>query len=160
MFPEQSLMQECQKARVNGFIVVDLPPEEAIRFRNLAQQFEYININTTLISSSLSYIPLIAPSTSENRIAQLVKVANSFIYVVSTLGVTGARVSVNSELPDYIKRIKRHTEIPLAVGFGVSTRQHFLQVGAAAEGVVIGSKIISVMKEAGSISAYFYIKLI
>eukprot|EP00842_Homolaphlyctis_polyrhiza_P005167 jgi/Hompol1/5651/HPOL_004605-RA len=135
-YGEQKLMQDCLAAGISGFIVVDLPPEEAVRFRDLTQEY------------GLSYIPLIAPSTTEARIERLVSVASSFIYVVSTLGVTGARDSVSSNLPALVGRIKKYTNLPLAVGFGVANRDHFVHVGAHSEGVVIGSKIITVMKNA------------
>ncbi|KAI9011257.1 tryptophan synthase beta subunit-like PLP-dependent enzyme [Gaertneriomyces semiglobifer] len=136
IYGEKKLMQDCVRAGVNGFIVVDLPPEEAVRFRDLCSEY------------GLSYVPLIAPSTTDSRIQHLSKVADSFIYVVSTLGVTGARASVSAELPALLQRIKKHTALPLAVGFGVSTAEHFQQVGSQAEGVVIGSKIISTLKQA------------
>ncbi|KAJ3278978.1 tryptophan synthetase, partial [Borealophlyctis nickersoniae] len=133
-YGEKKLMEECAKVGVNGFIVVDLPPEEAVKFRDECAQF------------GLSYIPLIAPSTTDNRIQHLAHVADSFIYVVSTLGVTGARDTVSTDLKPMLERIKKHTDLPLAVGFGVATREHFLEVGAQAEGVVIGSKIITTLK--------------
>ncbi|KAL2918476.1 anthranilate synthase / indole-3-glycerol phosphate synthase [Polyrhizophydium stewartii] len=135
-YGEHKLMQDCKAAGVSGFIIVDLPPEEAVRFRNLASEH------------GLSYVPLIAPSTSDARIERLVGVATSFIYVVSTLGVTGARDSVSSDLPALVARIKKYTSLPLAVGFGVSNRDHFVHVGAHSEGVVIGSKIITTLKNA------------
>lgn len=135
-YGEKKLMADCKDAGVDGFIVVDLPPEEAVKFRDLAEEY------------GLSYIPLITPSTSIDRIKRLVSIASSFIYVVSVSGVTGARDSVSTDLPNLISRIKQFTTIPLAVGFGVSTRQHFLSVAAHAQGVVIGSKIISVIKNA------------
>ncbi|KAJ3373707.1 tryptophan synthetase [Kappamyces sp. JEL0680] len=133
-YGEKLLMQDCKASGVDGFIVVDLPPEEAVKFRDLTAEF--------------GYIPLITPTTGEERIKRLVNIASSFIYVVSVSGVTGARDSVSSSLPDLIGRIKKYTSIPLAVGFGVANRQHFTDVGAYAEGVVIGSKIITVLKSA------------
>ncbi|KAI8853027.1 tryptophan synthase alpha chain-domain-containing protein [Chytridium lagenaria] len=136
IYGEQRLMEDCAAIGVNGFIVVDLPPEEAVRFRNQCSK------------NGLSYVPLIAPSTTDSRMKHLASVADSFIYVVSTLGVTGARASVNTELPELVKKIKTFTAIPLAVGFGVSTREHFVEVGRHAEGVVIGSKIITTLKDA------------
>ncbi|KAI8920407.1 tryptophan synthase beta subunit-like PLP-dependent enzyme [Entophlyctis helioformis] len=135
-YGEQQLMLDCKAAGVNGFIVVDLPPEEAVRFRDLCAEY------------GLSYVPLIAPSTSDARIERLASVASSFIYVVSTLGVTGARAQVSSDLPSLVSRIKKYTSLPLAVGFGVANRSHFVEVGAHAEGVVIGSKIITTLKNA------------
>jgi tryptophan synthase len=83
------------------------------------------------------------------RIGHLAQVADSFIYVVSKLGVTGASSTVNVELPNLVSRIRRHTDLPLAVGFGVSNREQFQAVGVHADGVVIGSKIITVLRDAG-----------
>jgi tryptophan synthase len=134
IYGEQKLMNDCKEAGVSGFIIVDLPPEEAMKFRDSANQF------------NLSYIPLITPTTSESRIQKLVAIASSFIYVVSVSGVTGSRTNVSTELPQLLGRIRKYTNLPLAVGFGVSTREHFVEIGKLAEGVVIGSKIISVIK--------------
>ncbi|KAJ3028697.1 tryptophan synthetase, partial [Rhizophlyctis rosea] len=133
IYGEDKLMSRAQEVGVQGFIVVDLPPEEAQSFRANCQQY------------GLAYVPLISPSTTNERISNLVSVADSFVYVVSTLGVTGARATVNSELPDLISRIRKHTSLPLAVGFGVSTREQFKAVGEVADGVVIGSQIIKVL---------------
>jgi len=107
---------------------------------------------TSGVFYSLSYVPLIAPSTSDKRIGHLAQVADSFIYVVSKLGVTGASSTVNVELPNLVSRIRRHTDLPLAVGFGVSNREQFQAVGAHADGVVIGSKIITVLRDSGNLA--------
>ncbi|KAI8900149.1 tryptophan synthase beta subunit-like PLP-dependent enzyme [Globomyces pollinis-pini] len=136
IYGEKKLMEDCVKNGVNGFIVVDLPPEEAVKFRDLTNEY------------GLSYIPLITPTTAENRMKKLVSIASSFIYVVSVSGVTGARDEVNQDLPALVGRIKQYTKAPLAVGFGVANRDHFVHVAKHAEGVVIGSKIINVIKNA------------
>lgn len=102
---------------------------------------------------SMSYIPLIAPSTSETRIKHLADLADSFIYVVSKMGTTGASSTVSTSLPDMLSRIRAITQAPLAVGFGVATREHFVEVGEHADGVVIGSRLISVIKNAGDSTA-------
>ncbi len=97
----------------------------------------------------LSYIPLIAPATSESRMKLLCKIADSFIYVVSRMGVTGATGTLNSALPDLLDRVHEYSgNVPAAVGFGVSTRQHFLSVASISEGVVIGSQIITTLANA------------
>ena len=101
----------------------------------------------------MSYVPLIAPSTTPARIKHLVSLADSFIYVVSKMGTTGVSSSVSSSLPDLLSRIRKitaeaHRDIPLAVGFGVATRDHFVQVGELSDGVVIGSKLVAVINEA------------
>lgn len=136
-YGEERMLQDAKAAGVNGFIIVDLPPEEAVRFRNFCASY------------GLSYVPLIAPSTSEHRMRVLCKIADSFIYVVSRMGVTGASGSLNAALPQLLERVHKYSgNIPAAVGFGVSTRDHFQSVGKIAEGVVIGSKIVNVLAEA------------
>ncbi|KAI9935001.1 hypothetical protein ASPWEDRAFT_44565 [Aspergillus wentii DTO 134E9] len=136
-YGEERMLKDCKEAGVNGFIMVDLPPEEAVRFRDLCT------------SSGLSYIPLIAPSTSESRMKLLCQIADSFIYVVSRMGVTGATGKLSSNLPELLSRVHNWSgNVPAALGFGVSTREHFLEVQGLAEGVVIGSQIITVLGEA------------
>lgn len=98
---------------------------------------------------SLSYVPLIAPSTSESRMELLCKIADSFIYVVSRMGVTGATGKLSANLPELLGRVHQWSgNVPAALGFGISTREHFLNVQDLAEGVVIGSQIISVLGKA------------
>ncbi|KAJ2745323.1 hypothetical protein GGI20_002255 [Coemansia sp. BCRC 34301] len=135
-YGERNLVERCAQAGIDGYIVVDLPPEEAVSFRALCAEF------------GQSYVPLITPSTSEARIGRLVKIADSFVYVVSRSGVTGARKTLDTHLPDLLGRIQSHTDLPLAVGFGVSTNEHFTDVGGMADGVVIGSQFITVMRNA------------
>lgn len=92
----------------------------------------------------MSYIPLIAPATSESRMKLLCKIADSFIYVVSRMGVTGVQGTLNAALPDLLERVHLYSNnVPAAVGFGVSTREQFLSVASIAEGVVIGSEIVN-----------------
>ncbi|KAI0332615.1 bifunctional tryptophan synthase TRP1 [Cubamyces sp. BRFM 1775] len=138
-YGEEKAIQDAAEAGANGFIIVDLPPEEAIAFRDKCR------------AANLSYVPLIAPSTSLHRIEFLASIADSFIYIVSKMGTTGSSVSgtMNSALPDLISRVRDYTDVPLAVGFGVATRAHFDPVAdAGADGVVIGSRIIAVIKSA------------
>ncbi|KAI9775217.1 MAG: tryptophan synthetase [Candelina submexicana] len=136
-YGEERILKDAREAGVNGFIVVDLPPEEAVRFRNFCTR------------GGLSYIPLIAPATSESRMKLLCKIADSFIYVVSRMGVTGATGTLNATLPELLDRVHEFSgNIPAAVGFGVSTREHFLSVGKISEGVVIGSQIVTTLANA------------
>ncbi|CAD6502965.1 BgTH12-02639 [Blumeria graminis f. sp. triticale] len=133
-FGGEKLMTDCREAGINGFIIVDLPPEEAVSFRNFATQ------------GGLSYVPLIAPSTTPDRIEFLCKLADSFVYVVSRMGVTGANGNLNPELPKFLEQVKKASGgVPTAVGFGVSTREHFKFVAEVADGVVIGSQIINIL---------------
>ncbi|KAK1506027.1 tryptophan synthase [Colletotrichum tamarilloi] len=136
-YGEERLLNDCKTSGVNGFIIVDLPPEEAISFRKLCTK------------GGLSYVPLIAPATSDARMKILCKLADSFIYVVSRQGVTGALGSMNANLPDLVARVKKYSgNKPAAVGFGVSTRDHFLSVAQLADGVVVGSQIITTLQKA------------
>ncbi|ORY13627.1 hypothetical protein BCR34DRAFT_586410 [Clohesyomyces aquaticus] len=136
-YGEEQMMKDAKEAGANGFIIVDLPPEEAVRFRNYCTSF------------GLSYVPLIAPATSDHRMRVLCKIADSFIYVVSRMGVTGATGTMNAALPQLLERVHKYSgNVPAAVGFGVSTRDHFVSVGKIAEGVVIGSQIVNVLAEA------------
>ncbi|CCG80678.1 Tryptophan synthase [Taphrina deformans PYCC 5710] len=138
MYGEEKLVTTAKEVGINGFILVDLPPEEAIAFRGLCT------------SHGLSYVPLISPATTEKRIEILSKIADSFIYVVSKMGTTGSSASgsVNTALPAIIEKIRKYTtETPLAVGFGVSTREHFLSVAQVADAVVIGSRLITILEE-------------
>lgn len=102
------------------------------------------------LSNRMSYVPLVAPSTTDARIRFLSSIADSFIYVVSKMGVTGSSTTVSSSLSALLARVRNllPTEIPLAVGFGVSTREHFQEVGQEADGVVIGSQMVAVIKKA------------
>jgi tryptophan synthase len=102
-----------------------------------------------LSSVRLSYIPLISPATSDSRMKLLCKIADSWIYVVSRMGVTGNNGTLNADLPNLLERVHRYSGgVPVAVGFGVSTREHFLSVASIAEGVVIGSQIITEISKA------------
>lgn len=138
-YGEDKAIQDAREAGANGFIMVDLPPEEALNFRDKCTK------------ADLSYVPLIAPSTSLHRIQFLSSIADSFIYVVSKMGTTGSSIlgTMNAALPDIIARIREYTAVPLAVGFGVATRAHFDVVAdAGADGVVVGSRLVSIIKEA------------
>ncbi|KAJ3498594.1 hypothetical protein NLG97_g1000 [Lecanicillium saksenae] len=138
-YGEERLLTDCKSAGVNGFIVVDLPPEEAISFRKLCTK------------GGLSYVPLIAPATSDARMKILCQLADSFIYVVSRQGVTGATGSLSANIPELLSRVKNYSgNKPAAVGFGVSTREHFESVASVADGVVVGSQIITTIGNAPS----------
>ena len=130
-----TLVRAAAEATCNGFIIVDLPPEESYEFRRACQTHQ------------LSYIPLLTPTTTSERMSKLVSCADAFIYCVSVLGVTGERTQVSTALPAFIARVRSHTSLPIAIGFGISTREHFVTVGALGDGVVIGSAIIRSLKD-------------
>ncbi len=131
----------CAKAKeygADGFIVVDLPPEEGATLAKCCNKH------------GLSNIPLIAPTTTDARIEHLAKTASTFIYCVSTTGVTGARSELPSDLGDFIKRVRAKTGLPLAVGFGISTPEQVNSVANIGDGVVVGSAILKTVQAAGS----------
>lgn len=138
IYGEKEMVNDTKKAGANGFIVVDLPPEEAVRFRDVCA------------TEGLSYVPLVAPSTTDDRLKVMGEVADSFIYVVSRMGVTGAGTAVSKDAGPLCEHVRKVTggHTPLAVGFGVSTREHYLQVAKDADGVVIGSQIVNVVSAA------------
>ncbi|EEB09783.1 tryptophan synthase [Schizosaccharomyces japonicus yFS275] len=137
---DERTIQLSKEAGANGFIIVDLPPEEAIGFR------------ASCVKHGMSFVPLVAPSTTDKRMQLLIGIADSFIYVVSRMGMTGstAKGKISEGLPELCSRVRKFAgEKPLAVGFGVNTNEHFKYVGSVANGVVVGSKIIDVVKNAG-----------
>jgi tryptophan synthase alpha chain len=127
---------DAASAGVDGLIIVDLPPEEAAELEEPAR------------AAGLHLVYLLAPTSTEERIRVVSNHAGGFIYCVSVVGVTGARTEVSAELPEFIARVRAATDVPLAVGFGVSTAEHVRQVGELADAVVIGSAVVRAVDEA------------
>ena len=121
---------------IDGFICVDLPPEEAEPVQAICRE------------NGLDLVFLLAPTSTEERIARVAELASGFIYCVSVTGTTGAREGVSDELPEFIARVRRHTDLPLAVGFGVSRPEHVARIGQLCEAAVIGSAIIDTIERA------------
>lgn len=135
-YGEEKMIKDSVKAGADGYIVVDLPPQEAINFRSICA------------AHGITYVPLVAPATTDERLQVLGEIADSFIYVVSRMAPTGALTEISHDIPQLCARVRKYANgSPLAVGFGVSTREHFLQVGNDAEAVVIGSKFITYINE-------------
>jgi tryptophan synthase alpha chain len=132
----QRVAQDAGAAGVHGFIVPDLPVDEARPLR------EACDVH------GLSCIPLLAPTSTESAIAQACDSAGGFIYCVSLTGVTGARTSLPSAAPELVARVRRHTTLPVAVGFGISQREQVQAVSAYADAVVVGSALIEAVEEA------------
>lgn len=133
-YGEEKFVQDCKIAGANGFIMVDLPPEEAVRYRDLCKK------------QGLSYIPLIAPATTNERLTQLASIADSFLYVVSRMGTTGSTGKLDANLGALLERVRKYAgNSYIACGFGISTREHFVTVGKEADGVVIGSHVIGLI---------------
>lgn len=136
-YGETRLVKDAAAVGVDGFIVVDLPPEDASDFVAACD------------AGGLAFVPLVAPTTSMDRFERVASHARGFVYCVSVTGVTGARTALPADLPALLANIKQRVALPVAVGFGVSTRAHVDAVGAMADGVVIGSAIVAALAEGG-----------
>ncbi len=129
--------RDAAAAGADGLIGVDLPPEEAV------------GVQAACAGRGLDLIYLLAPTSSDERIALVATRASGFIYCVSLTGVTGARGQLPSGLPQFLARVRGRTSLPLAVGFGISKREHVEAVaGLGADAAVIGSAIIDVIDRA------------
>jgi tryptophan synthase alpha chain len=124
---------DASKAGADGLIVVDLPPEESDA------------LHAACAETNLRLIYLLAPTSTPERIARVAKLGSGFIYCVSLTGVTGARDELTDGLSQFIERVRSSTDLPIAVGFGISQRKHFQSVGRIADAAVIGSAIIDVI---------------
>jgi tryptophan synthase alpha chain len=127
----------AQAAGVDGVLVVDFPPEESGEFA------------ATLRAHDMDMIFLLAPTSTEARIAAVARLASGYIYYVSLKGVTGAATLDVADVAARLKTIRRHTTLPLGVGFGIRDAAGARAVAGCADAVVIGSKIIQEMEEAG-----------
>jgi tryptophan synthase alpha chain len=127
--------REAAEAGVDGMLVVDLPFEEADELRGHMQTY------------GLCFIPLIAPTTSEERAAAILSHAEGFVYYIMVTGVTGARADTAPDIAEHVLPLRRHTNLPIAVGFGVSSGAQARQVAASADAVVVGSALISAARE-------------
>jgi len=132
----ERFFKACQESGINGVIVPDLPYEE---------KGEILGIAT---SYAVDVITLIAP-TSKDRIQMLAKEATGFIYLVSSLGVTGVRSEIKTDLKTIITDIRQVSETPIAVGFGISTPEQAKAISGTADGVIVGSAIVKIIAEYG-----------
>ena len=127
--------QRCHQAGVDGLIAVDLPG------------FEAAPLMAECRTRNISMIPLLAPTSTDGSIQDACAGASGFIYCISVTGVTGVRDQVSGRSFELLDRVKAHTNLPLAVGFGISSRAHVEAVGKTAEAAVVGSALIKVMLE-------------
>lgn len=126
----------CKEIGINGLILPDLPYEEKEEFLPLCRKY------------GVDLISLIAP-TSENRIAMIAKEADGFIYLVSSLGVTGTRSEINTDLKSIVDVIRQNTSVPCAIGFGISTPAQAKKMADIADGTIVGSAIIKIIEQYG-----------
>lgn len=128
---------DAASAGVDGLLVLDLPPEEAESYDALMR------------TAGLCAIYLVAPTTPEDRIELIVQRATGFIYYVSREGVTGMQAKVSDTIGPMTAKIRAHTDLPIAVGFGISTPEQARQVAASADAVVVGSAVVNQIAEHG-----------
>jgi len=131
--------RQAAAAGVDGVLALDLPIEEAGELRE------------TLASSGVDTIFLLSPTTTDDRIRRAAELGSGFLYGISRLGVTGARDRVASGADAMARRIRAHTSLPIALGFGVSRPEHVAEIGSFADAAVVGSALVSVIaSESGS----------
>jgi tryptophan synthase alpha chain len=133
----EPFIADAAKAGVDGLLVLDLPPEESDNYEALMKQYGLCNIY------------LVAPTTPEERVEFIVKRGSGFIYYVSREGVTGMQSQIASNLAAQIAKIRRHTPLPIAVGFGISNPEQARLVAQAADASVVGSAVVHQIAEYG-----------
>lgn len=135
-------IRTCEEIGIDGIILPDLPFEEKDEFAPLCKQY------------GIALISLIAP-TSDQRIAMIAKEAEGFLYIVSSLGVTGARSEITTDLSSIVKVVRETTDIPCAIGFGISTPEQGKRMAQIADGVIVGSAIVKKIGEYGRAAVPF-----
>ena len=130
-YGEANYVHDAAAAGVDGFIVPDLPPEEAE------------DLDALTAESGLSLVHFLAPTSNQSRIDQVTARARGFIYLVSVTGVTGARSQVRTDLAGFVNKVRAETAVSLAVGFGISNPAQAAEVGQVADGVIVGSALIN-----------------
>lgn len=131
----EDYVRAAKDAGVDGMLTLDLPPEEAS------------DVQAACAANGIKTVFIVAPTTPEARLAKIGAAATGFIYYVSREGVTGVRESVASNIPEAMAAIKRHTRLPVVVGFGIGKREHVAEVAAHADGVVVGSALVNVIRD-------------
>jgi tryptophan synthase alpha chain len=128
-------VRAAKAAGVDGILTLDLPPEEAGE------------VTAACRTHGVDTVFIIAPTTPDARIAKIAAATTGFIYYVSREGVTGVRDQVAGNIPEAVARIRAHTPLPIAVGFGIGTRTQVAQVAAHADGVVVGSALVNCIRD-------------
>ena len=126
----------CKNAGIDGIILPDVPFEEKAEFEAVAMEYD------------VDFISMIAP-TSKERIDMIAKEAKGFIYVVSSLGVTGTRTEINSNIKELVERVRKNTDVPCAVGFGISNPKQAATMAEISDGAIVGSAIVRMIEKYG-----------
>ncbi len=128
-------LADAKAAGVDGLIVVDLPPEEDLE------------LCLPAIKAGLNFIRLATPTTNDKRLPTVLKNTSGFVYYVSITGITGAAAPDTGKVAEAVARIKRHTKLPVCVGFGVRTAGHARAIAQSADGVVVGSALVEAVRQ-------------
>lgn len=139
-YDAEKFIRTCAETGISGLILPDLPFEEKEEFAPLCKKY------------GVALISLIAP-TSDDRISMISREAEGFIYIVSSLGVTGVRSEIKTDIASLTKLIKQNTSVPCAVGFGISTPGQAAQMAAVSDGAIVGSAIIKIIEKYGKDAA-------
>lgn len=132
----ENFIRKASETGINGLILPDVPLEEKEEFASVCRKY------------SLDFISLIAP-TSHDRIAKIASQAEGFVYCVSSMGVTGVRREITTDIRQMIRQVKKERDLPCAVGFGVSTPEQAETIGRDADGVIVGSAIVRLCGQYG-----------
>lgn len=127
----------CKEIGMDGLILPDVPFEEKEEFQSICDRYD------------IDFISLIAP-TSENRIAMIAKEAKGFLYIVSSLGVTGTRTEIKTDLSSIVEVVRQNTDVPCAIGFGISTPEQAKKMAGLSDGAIVGSAIIKILEKYGT----------
>jgi tryptophan synthase alpha chain len=133
-FGNERFAARAKRAGVDGILVVDLPPEESHELRRHTDR------------AGLDFISLIAPTTSDNRIARIADSATGFLYYISITGVTGTTQPVMQNIAFDVERIRKISALPLVIGFGISAPVQAAEIASCADGVVIGSAFVRIIE--------------
>lgn len=135
-YGSEKFISLCKEVDIDGIILPDLPFEEKDEFEPICKKYD------------IDLISLIAP-TSKDRISKIAKNASGFLYIVSSLGVTGTRTEIKTDLNSIMKIVRENTDIPCAIGFGISTPEQAKKMSDIADGVIVGSAIIKLLEKYG-----------
>lgn len=134
----EAYLRRAASAGASGLIVPDLPHDEAGELRAACD------------AEGVALVPLVAPTTPQERLERIGRDARGFVYVVSVAGTTGERSEIDAQLPGVVERTRRTTDLPVAVGFGISTAQQAASVAELADGVIVGSRVVRAAEEGGA----------
>ena len=135
-YGSERFISTCKEIGIDGLILPDIPYEEKEEFDPICKQY------------GLDLVSLIAP-TSHERISMIAKEANGFVYCVSSLGVTGTRTEITTNVGEMVELVKKAKDIPCAIGFGISTPEQAKKMAASADGVIVGSAIVKIIAKYG-----------